>query len=370
MNTVELSQDLIKIPSISGNFTETKRCIDYCKNYFKNFNNVKIKEIEINNTPSILLSNYDGLDFDIISIGHIDVVPVEDNKMFIPEIKDGKLYGRGSYDMKSLVAVSMKMLEYVLKNNFKYKFGILIVSDEEIGGGNGAKYWAEELKLKSKIILDFDDGSDLNILTKRRKGSLMLKLTSKGLSAHGSMPWLGIDANENLINTLVNIRKYFPYVSRENPIDNEWITTFHTGIFKGGEAMNTICPEAIAKVDFRITEDWPEEKILEIVKNSVVGNIEIEKLVSGKVVSTDLNNNFVKMYVDCIKEETKKDVSFGDRTGGTDCRYFVNGDTVIIQHGPNGFGIHSNNEYVEIESLEKFENIQKGFLGKLTEVEL
>lgn len=88
----------------------------------------------------------------------------------------------------------------------------------------------------------------------------MLKLTSNGLSAHGSMPWLGIDANENLINTLVNIRKYFPYVSRENPADNEWITTFHTGIFNGGEAMNTICPEAIAKVDFRITEDWPEEK--------------------------------------------------------------------------------------------------------------
>lgn len=115
MNTIELSQDLIKIPSISGNFTETRHCIDYCKNYFKNFNNVKIKEIEINNTPSVLLSNYDGLDFDIISIGHIDVVPVEDDKMFVPEIKDGKLYGRGSYDMKSLVAVSMKMLEYVLK---------------------------------------------------------------------------------------------------------------------------------------------------------------------------------------------------------------------------------------------------------------
>lgn len=109
---------------------------------------------------------------------------------------------------------------------------------------------------------------------------------------------------------------------------------------------------------------------MEIVKNSVVGNIEIEKLVSGKVVSTDLNNNFVKIYVNCIKEETKKDVSFGDRTGGTDCRYFVNDNTVIIQHGPSGFGIHSNNEYVEIESLEKFENIQKEFLDKLTGIEL
>lgn len=363
MEIIELAQNLIRIPSEINNDEELKNCIDYCKNYFSKYKNLYLKEVEQNNKHSILLANYEGLNFDILSIGHIDVIPVEDREMFNPIIKDGKMYGRGTIDMKSQVAISMKMLEYILKNNIQdYRFGILIVSDEESGGKYGAKYWAENLKLNSKIILDFDNGNEIELITQKLKGVFRCKLISKGLSAHGALPWLGIDANENLIQTLINLREYFPYISKNNPIDNEWIPTVHVGIIKGGDAINTICPEAEAQLDFRTTEIYSDEQIYNILKNCIVGDIEIEMLPGGKMVFTEHNNKYLKAYKSTVENILNKPASYEHKNWATDSRYFVNDGTTIIPHGPTGKGLHSNNEWIDIKSLEDFEKIQIEFL--------
>ncbi len=369
MQIVELAQNLIRIPSEINNDVELKNCIDYCKNYFSKYKNLYSKEVIQNNKPSILLANCEGLDFDILSIGHIDVIPVEDMKMFNPIIKDGKMYGRGTIDMKSQVAVSMKMLEYVLDNNIQdYKFGILIVGDEESGGKYGAKHWADNLKLKSRIILDFDNGNEIDLITQKLKGVFRCKLISKGLSTHGALPWLGIDANENLMQTLINLRQYFPYISKNNPANDEWVPTVHAGIIKGGDAINTICPEAEAQLDFRTTEAYSDEEILKILKDCIVGDIEIEMLPGGKMVFTEQDNKYLKSYRAIVEKVLNRPVSYEHKNWATDSRYFVDKNTTIIPHGPTGKGLHSNNEWIDIKSLEDFEKIQIEFLKNIKDI--
>jgi acetylornithine deacetylase/succinyl-diaminopimelate desuccinylase-like protein len=82
MAIIQTIKDLVKIPSQTGNISAIKECLNYCKDCFKN-TKVFIREEEHNQIPSILISNADTLDFDVIQIGHIDVVSA-DKSMFNP----------------------------------------------------------------------------------------------------------------------------------------------------------------------------------------------------------------------------------------------------------------------------------------------
>ena len=235
------------------------------------------------------------------------------------------MYGRGTSDMKDSVAVSIKTLEYVIENNLPLKYGTLIVSDEETGGQNGAKHWAEDIKLKTKVLLDGDAGLLINKIIQKSKGIAGIKLVCHGKTAHGSRPWLGIDANENLINTIVNLRKIFPYYSMENhSSENEWNETMHVGTMQGGIARNAICDLAEATLDIRFTEKYNADKILQIVKENVVGDTEVSLIGSGRVVYSDENNKYFQAYKKSVEKITGKEAILGFVTGTSDSEYFYN----------------------------------------------
>ena len=366
MDVIELVKNLIKFPSYTGNNQEIHNCINYCINYFKDNKKVFIKKEEKNGLPSVLLSNVDSLELDVLDVGHIDVVPVNDNKMFEPKIEGNIMYGRGTSDMKDSVAVSIKTLEYVIENNLPLKYGTLIVSDEETGGQNGAKHWAENIKLKTKVLLDGDSGGIINNIIQKSKGAMFLKLTSYGKTAHGSRPWLGIDANENLINTIVNLRKIFPYYCENNHSkEDEWCTTMHVGTFNGGTATNAITDKAEATLDIRFTEKYNADKILQIVKENAVGDTEVSLIGSGRVVYSDENNKYFQAYKKSVEKITGKEAILGFVTGASDSEYFYNDNTIIIPNQPTGGDIHNDGEWVDIETIKQFLEIKKDFLNNL-----
>jgi acetylornithine deacetylase/succinyl-diaminopimelate desuccinylase-like protein len=365
MKSIELLEELVKIPSVSSDIPELLRIINYCKDYFKNYKNVFFKDFISNRKPSVLISNCDTLSLDLLTLGHLDVVPVQDNSMFVPVIKDGKMYGRGVVDMKSADVVSMKMLEYVLENNFKLKFGILLVTDEEVGGVDGAKKWSQELNLKSKILLDLDCCGNINKITKRGKGLFRFRLTAVGESAHGSMPWLGIDANQNLIQTIINLQKHIPYISKDTPIDDKWITTLHVGIINGGTAVNIICPNSVAEIDCRRTDEYSDEELKKIFESCLEKGVSYEMTDVSNVVLTDFTNKYVKKYIEVLEKETGNKTTYSDMHGGTDARFFAGNDISIIMHGLTGGEIHSPDEWLNINDFSLFEKTQIKFLEEI-----
>lgn len=370
MDLVELTQALIRFPSYTGNNVAINDCLNYCVNYFKNNPKVFVKKSEKNGLPSVLLSNVQTLDFDVLDVGHIDVVPVNDNKMFDPRIENNIMYGRGTSDMKASVAASMKTLEYIIENNIPIKYGTLIVSDEESGGANGAGHWASDLRLKTRVLLDGDSGTIINKIIQKSKGAAFIKLKSHGKSAHGSRPWLGIDANENLINTILNLRKVFPYYSEKNEPSDKWITTMHVGIIKGGSADNAIADEAEATLDIRFTEKYDLNKILEIVKQNTIGNIDVKLSDFGNLVFNKLDNKYLQLYKKSVEKITNKEVIFDFATGASDSRYFYNDGTTIIPNQATGGEIHADGEWLDIITLREFLEIKKDFINELVAQQL
>ena len=123
MNLQEVAAQLIKFRTETGNMREIERCMNFIRQQAEPLG----AEVEIYRkdalAPVILLSNGKYRDFDVLVVGHIDVVPAAD-PMFVPYVKEGKMFGRGSLDMKSFAAVGLNSLEYVLKQQLPLKFGV------------------------------------------------------------------------------------------------------------------------------------------------------------------------------------------------------------------------------------------------------
>lgn len=101
MNLEQVCCDLIQIPSISGHITEINRITDYVRHLMTSLGAMVevIRPADI--SPVIYIRNRDTPCPDVAIVGHLDVVP-GDVSQFSPRVHDGRLYGRGALDMKSM----------------------------------------------------------------------------------------------------------------------------------------------------------------------------------------------------------------------------------------------------------------------------
>jgi len=119
MNIEKIVTDLISFKTSHNNPKEIKSCLKYCKDLFENEekeNKIFIKEYSKNNIDSLVISNTNDKDLDVILLGHIDTVDGPD-ELFEAKIKNGFLYGRGSMDMKAFVGTNLVVLKEIIANN-------------------------------------------------------------------------------------------------------------------------------------------------------------------------------------------------------------------------------------------------------------
>lgn len=352
--------DLIKIPSVSGNESAIADVLDYCKKFFDG-KNVHIKEFKYKDaSPVLLISNHAGEYLDILTIGHLDVVPAEE-KMFIPEIIDGKIYGRGSGDMKSQVAVALYNMLYVVENRLPIKYGILLTTDEETTS-NGIKEFVKNENLCPEVVLDCDAGN-LSTIIEKYKHSVGVKLTANGVDGHSSRPWNGINAIEKLINAIEKLQQYFPKFSKELPMpEDTWLDTMALTAFNSPITMNVIPAKAETLINFRLTEKTSLEKLKKILTDACLENsCEYEITMASCGCYMDVANENIQAYKTIAEKVSGEKIKITHMNGATDARMFADRATIIM-HGINGDNFHNKGEYAEIESIFKFIEIQREFI--------
>ncbi len=367
MNVLEVAQNLMRFRTETGNLPEINNCLEYAKSLFNGLD-VKggIYHFE-NASPVLFLTNEETDSYDVVCLGHLDVVPATDD-MFEPYIKDGKLYGRGSLDMKSFAAVALNSLEHVLKNKLPLKFAVILSTDEEKGSKSTHAFMEAHPNLKSKIVLDNDVGGDINKIVSKCKNPVFVKIMADGQAAHGSTPWEGIDANEILMETLHNIRQIYPYYSKGgvNPHD-KWIDTVHVAIMNGGEVSNVIARHAEAVLDFRLTENSTVENLKRNLDKCMVEGASYKISSESTPVVMDENNPYILDYKHFAEQALGHELEFEHIGGATDSRAFAVRGSVVIMHSGTGEGMHAEGEYVEVSSVEKIADTQIKFLDKLAQ---
>ncbi len=364
MDLLQTIDDLIRFRTETGNTEEIAKAAEYIKNIFSK-TSAKVEIFQTNASPVVFLRNCESIDFDVVILGHIDVVPADD-AMFIPVIKNGRMYGRGTLDMKSFAAVALNSMEYVVQHNLPLKFGVILSTDEEKGSKSTESFMEAYPQISARIVLDNDVGGDITKIVSKCKNPVFVKIIAHGKEAHGSTPWDGIDANELLLKTWHNIRKIYPYYAADlpQPID-KWIDTVHFAKIEGGQVSNIISNYAEALLDFRLTEDSSVENLKINLQKCMEKGVEYKIVSSSTPVVMDEKNPYILDYKRFAENIMGKPIKFEHIGGATDSRAFAVKGSTVIMHSGTGDGMHASGEYVEIESVKQIADIQIKFLEHL-----
>lgn len=367
----DIAKELISFRTTSENKEELFRVVSFVENFFSR-TGATIKRYEKNGKPSIVVSTEDTLLFDVILSGHLDIVPAEE-EMFTPKISEEKLYGRGAADMKSEVAVMMFLVKEVLSWDSKErpKVALMLTTDEESGGMDGVEYLVDEIGYRARAVLVPDGGDDLDEVVTEAKGFAHIRISGEGVSAHGSRPWLGENAIMKVTRAAEAVRSIFSVPECcDDILDEEghWHSTCVLGKFSGGTAVNTIPKSAECELGIRFIEpDRLHHVFSQVYDIALKNGCEAELLTGGEMRITPEDDVMLGAYRNIVEREIGIFPRLRRTHGADDGRFFARHGVPVIMSRPRSGGQHSENEWVDVNSLKDFYRIYSAFVKTFTD---
>ena len=309
--------------------------------------------------------------------GHTDVVPTGqldawNSDPFLPSIRDGKLYGRGSADMKTALAAMVVASERFVKKHPDHKGSIafLITSDEEGPSINGTVKVVETLEARNEkmtwcLVGEPSSTHQLGDIVKNgRRGSLNGVLTVQGKQGHVAYPHLAqnpIHLASKALNELCEViwdngNEYFPATSFQ-------ISNIHSGT----GATNVIPDTLEVTFNFRysteVTADILKQRVMKILDQNQL-NYHIDWTLSGLPFLTPVGE-LVTAAKKAIKNVTNVDTTLSTSGGTSDGRFIAPTGAQVLELGVLNATIHQINEHVNVADLEPLAEIYEQILENL-----
>lgn len=300
--------------------------------------------------------------------GHTDVVPVADQDWTTDPFelleRDGRLYGRGTCDMKGFIAAAVAMAREYGQMDLRRPLHFAFTYDEEVGC-LGARALVPELQQRGirPAMAIIGEPTDMRLI-EGHKGCCEYTVRFSGLEGHGSAPERGVNAAEyavryvtHLMELRADLMQRMPPTSRYQP---PW-TTINIGAIRGGVAHNVIAGKAEVDWEMRPVQNSD----VDFVKGAVAGFIESELLpamravhpeadieteVIGEVAGLEvLDTNAARDLVMALIGANGADVV----PFGTEAGLFQEMGTSVVVCGPGSIEqAHKPDEFVSIEQME------------------
>lgn len=333
--------------------------------------NFKIDCYEFEKDRPSFIASMDGNDTSlepIVFAGHIDVVPAGKTEWrsnpFEAKIMDGKIFGRGSTDMKSGIACAISASINILDNALPLKRGIkiVIVAGEETGC-QGSFYLKEKGVLGNAHLLIIPEPTD-NLPVIAHKGSIRLVVRVTGKTAHSAMPEEGINAIKDLIPIAANLNDC-TFENVGHPILGK--TTSVVTTIKGGENINSIPDLAECTIDIRTVPTTSNEVVINKIKEILGSKGEFEILNNFPGFASDPNHPVISEVTETIAKTTQKGISTRGASYYTDACALVPGfdypPTIVIGPGLPEL-CHKTDEYCLVENITMATNIFEKLIEK------
>lgn len=337
---IDLTKDLIRFKSMPSKPQEIKQCIEFIEKYLINCR-AEYKLLDHKKAPSILVvpsSNF----VPTLLMTHIDVVEAQED-LFNPVEKDQMLYGRGSIDDKYAVALSLVLLKNHLaglrkkgKSQNHLPFGILITSDEEIGGFDGANQALKNIETDFCIVLD---GGSVEKIVVKERGLVRLKLISRGKETFGEELCHREKAIENLVDDIEKIKTYF---LRSTP--EHLYRSVNISHIESAKPHNQIPQSAEASLEISYIENDDMDAFISKLHRELHSELVVESIEPD---FDKIPSSYLKLLL-----QISKNTSIGFEDGFNDARFLSKYGIKGIIWGANGNqSQHSKSEHVNIESV-------------------
>ena len=379
--SIKILTDLIAFQTVSG--TDNSELINYCEKILNDLGIETFKvfddeEKRVNLFGTLKAKKTNGKKPIILS-GHTDVVPVSkgwSSDPFTATIKNEKLYGRGSCDMKGFIACTLAFAPIFKESNLDRDIHFCYTFDEETAC-IGAPLLIKELKkrdIKNGICI-IGEPTNMKIID-AHKGMNEYTVHFGGLAGHSSKPHMGVNAIEyasRYINKLLELRQELIKRAPKDCIFDPPHSTLSIGGISGGIAHNVIAdkckvewetrPVNKADGDFvtKEIEKFVSEKLLPDMKK-VFPSSYIKKEIIGEVVGFEkLDESEACEFVSSITGDNSREVvSFGTEAG-----LFQEVGISTVVCGPGSIEqAHKIDEFIELNELKKCLNFLDGIKNK------
>ena len=379
--SIKILTDLISFKTISGK--DNGPLIDYCddilkKNGVSTFRVFDGNKERVNLFGTINAKKKNGKK-PIIFSGHTDVVPVSkgwSTDPFVATVKDNKLFGRGSCDMKGFIACVLAYVPTLSTTNLDRDIHFSFTFDEETAC-IGAPLLIKELKKKNIIdgICIIGEPTKMKIID-AHKGMNEYTIHFEGLAGHSSQPHKGVNAIEfatRYINKLLDLRKELIKRAPKDCIFDPPYSTLSVGGIFGGIAHNVIADKCKVEWETRpvVKEDgifvtqqidrFVNEELLPQMKK-VFPNSNIRKEVIGEVIGFNrIKESEACEFVSSITGDNSREVvSFGTEAG-----LFQEIGISTVVCGPGSIEqAHKIDEFIELNELKKCLSFLEGVKNK------
>ena len=376
-NSIKILTDLIAFKTISGE--DNNALINYCDDILKKIGATSFKTFDDEkkrvNLFATLKSKKTSNKKPLIFSGHTDVVPVSKNwktDPFVATIKNDKIFGRGTCDMKGFIACTLAYAPMFAKINLDRDIHFSFTFDEETAC-QGAPILINELKKKGIIsgICIVGEPTSMKIVD-AHKGCYEYTTYFEGLAGHGSKPDKGVNAVEfasRYINKLMELRETLKKNAPDNCIFDPPYTTLQIGGISGGIARNVIADKCrvdwelrpVVKKDGEFVNNKMDEfanKILLPEMQKIFPNSSIKKEIIGEIIGfdRDKNSEACEFISSLTGDNSKEVVSFGTEAG-----LFQEIGISTVVCGPGSIEqAHKVDEFISLEQIKKCLTLLQG----------
>jgi len=317
----------------------------------------------------------------IVLSGHTDVVPVEgqawDTDPFSLTEKDGRLYGRGTADMKSFIACAVALAPEFVERGLTVPLNLAFSYDEEVGCLGVGRLIAdlEHAGIRPRWCVVGEPTMMKPVIA--HKGKKGYRCTVRGLAAHSAYAPRGVNAVEAAAEAVAYLKQIARRHRDHGPYDHSFdvaYTTVHTGVLAGGTALNIVPHQCAFDFEFRyLPGDDPEALLREFTKY-VRTVLEPEMRAIDPQAGFDIRplseiaalDTRPESEVVALAQELAGDGEVGKVSFGTEGSQFQRAGIATVVCGPGSIEqAHRPNEYVALEQVAACERFLRRLMDRV-----
>jgi succinyl-diaminopimelate desuccinylase len=388
---IEMTQAMVRLDSQTPP-SDTRAIADLAASFLEDRQQIKLTFYESESPVMNLVAELDGglPGPRTILSGHIDTYPIGHVADWTTdplggEIRDGRIFGRGSADMKGAVAVLIAVMrDFADRGPFKGSLVLALAGDEERMGELGTQWLIDnvpEVKGDGVLVADVGGPSAVRI---GEKGMLWIDLRATGRQAHGAHVHAGQNALDRLIDAVTALRKIeelrptppedavaiinaaSSVAEADGPAARETMTriTMNLGILEGGLTANLVPSEASAGIDIRIPIGLTTATVHQAVSGILAEHPDVswEVTRSYEPTWTSSTSLLARACVQAAEKALGRQSWMDGRIGGSDSRLWRRAGYPCVAIGLTPSNLSAPDESCEIKELIELKQVYAAIL--------
>jgi acetylornithine deacetylase len=287
----------------------------------------------------------------LVFCAHLDTVGTSGMTIppFEPRLEDGRVFGRGAYDMKGSAAAVMSAAAALAGAGLGGRILVALVADEEYAS-IGASDFVRRHQADACILTEPSEGR----LILGHKGFVWAELVTTGKAAHGSRWDLGVSAIGKMGRIIAALERFDQEVLRKRVHPLVGPASMHCALIQGGTGLSTYSPECRLKVERRTLPDETPKQVareLEDVVRQTGEEAEVRCFFDRSPLLCDREAPVARCLRDAVSAVTGRQPVEAGVAYWMDAAIFAAAGIPTVDYGPSGGGAHEAIEWVDLNSV-------------------